>query len=112
MKLLFDQNISFRVVKTILHLFPGSASVRSLQLENKSDHEIWSYAKKYNFTIVTFDFDFIDLAVLNLQSPKIIWLRTGNTSTQNIAKILETNFLNIKHFIEKESSNIVFELYQ
>ncbi|MBN8701482.1 MAG: DUF5615 family PIN-like protein [Bacteroidetes bacterium] len=112
MKLLFDQNISFRVVKTISSLFPNSASVKELYLENKSDVDIWYYAKQHNYTIVTFDSDFIDLAILKKQSPKIIFFRTGNTSTQNIISTLNANFLSIKHFIEKEDSTIIFELYK
>lgn len=39
-KLLFDQNISFRVAIKLKHLFPDCDQVRTLQLENKSDIEI------------------------------------------------------------------------
>ena len=88
MKLLFDQNISFRVVKLILDEFPKSAQVRELGLEGTSDFEIFNYALKNNFVIVTFDSDFCDLNMLKGSPPKIIWIRTGNTITKNIAKII------------------------
>lgn len=61
MKLLFDQNISFRIVKLIQDKFPDTVQVRELRLEGKSDFEIWNYAKVNDFTIVTFDADFYDL---------------------------------------------------
>jgi len=61
MKLLFDQNISFRLVKRIIDLFPGSKQVRELGLENATDFEIFEYAKRKDYAIVTFDSDFCDL---------------------------------------------------
>ena len=41
MALLFDQNISFRIVKEILPHFPGSKQLREAGLEGKQDREIW-----------------------------------------------------------------------
>ncbi len=59
MKLLFDQNISFRLIKRIIDLFPNSKQVRELGLENATDTGIFDFAKKNQFSIVTFDSDFI-----------------------------------------------------
>ncbi len=60
MKLLFDQNISFRLIKQIIDLFPNSKQVRELGLENFTDSEIFDFAKKNQFSIVTFGADFYD----------------------------------------------------
>ena len=90
MNLLFDQNVSYRIIKLISELFPGARQVRELQLENATDLEIWTYAKSNHYCIVTFDADFIDISNLKGHPPKVIWLRLGNTSTKFIAeKILE-----------------------
>ena len=62
MKLLFDQNISFRILSKIKLNFPDAKQVRQLGIENYSDIEIWKYAKENEFTIVTFDGDFYDLS--------------------------------------------------
>jgi len=99
-KLLFDQNISFRIVGKLSELFPEAKQVRQLGLENATDIEIWSYAKKYNLTIVTFDSDFCDISNLKGFPPKIIWLRFGNTNTDKLAEILSVKFESIKTFIE------------
>ncbi len=99
MKLLFDQNISFRVIKKISSYFPLAKQVRELKLENLSDLEIWEYAKNNEYTIVTFDVDFIDLSNLKVNPPKIILLRSGNTSTEKIAKIIISKQELIKDFI-------------
>ena len=88
MKLLFDQNISFRVLKKFDKIFLGSGQVKDLGLQDFSDRQIWHYAKENNFTIVTFDSDFFDLANLYGHPPKIIWLRTGNRKTNEITELL------------------------
>ena len=102
MKLLFDQNISFRLVKRIIDLFPESKQVRELGLENSTDFEIFEYAKRNDFAIVTFDSDFCDLNILKGFPPKIIWLRTGNTTTANIERLLRNKQELIKLFLSED----------
>ena len=99
MKLLFDQNISFRLIKRISDFFPDAEQVKNLGLENATDMEIWHFAKRNDYTIVTFDADFYDLNLIKGSSPKIIWLRIGNTSTTNLASVLKANYSLIHEFI-------------
>jgi len=99
MKLLLDQNISYRIVSKIQDIYPDSRQVRELGLENLKDLAIWYYAKDNEYCIVTFDSDFYDLGLIKGSSPKVIWLRIGNTSTQNIEKVLRQNFDLIKTFL-------------
>ncbi len=99
MKLLLDQNISFRIISKIQDLFPGSKQVRDLGLENSKDSFLWNYAKENNYCIVTFDGDFYDLGLIKGSSPKVIWLRLGNTSTHNIEIVLRKNYDLIKTFL-------------
>ena len=40
MKLLFDQNISFRIISKLQDVFPEAKQVRELGLENSTDREI------------------------------------------------------------------------
>jgi predicted nuclease of predicted toxin-antitoxin system len=99
MKLLLDQNISFRITSKIQDLFPGSKQVRDLELENSKDSFLWNYAKENNYCIVTFDGDFYDLGLIKGSSPKVIWLRLGNTTTQNVETILRKNYDLISTFL-------------
>jgi predicted nuclease of predicted toxin-antitoxin system len=99
-RLLFDQNISFRIISKIETTFPDAKQVRKLGIENYSDLEIWKFAKENKFTIVTFDADFFDLSNLRGHPPKIIWLRFGNTKTNFIAEIINSKNLIIKDFIK------------
>jgi predicted nuclease of predicted toxin-antitoxin system len=99
MKLLLDQNISFRIINKIQDIFPDSKQVRDLGLENSKDSHLWTFAKENDYCIVTFDGDFYDLGLLKGHPPKIVWLRLGNTGTQNIEKVLRKNFNLIKAFL-------------
>lgn len=102
MKLLFDENISYKISKKIEDIFPQSKHVSDFRLEQTADIQIWEYAKNNNFSIVTFDADFIDISLLEGFPPKIIWLKIGNTSTDNLVKLLRSNFILIKHFLEQD----------
>ncbi|MCK9451851.1 MAG: DUF5615 family PIN-like protein [Bacteroidales bacterium] len=102
MKLLFDQNISFRLVKRIKDLFPESKQGRELGLENSADSEIFDYARTNDFAIVTFDSDFFDLNIMKGFPPKIIWIRTGNTTTNNLENLLRDKYDLIKLFLDED----------
>ena len=110
MKLLFDQNISFRILKILNNHFPGSAPVRELKLDGSTDQEIWKFAKVNNYVIVSFDADFYDFSSLYGHPPKIIWLRTGNTKTFYIANLLIQKEGLIKSFLEDEEISCL-EIY-
>jgi predicted nuclease of predicted toxin-antitoxin system len=97
--LLLDQNISFRVVVLLTNTFENVKQVKQLNLTDASDLDIWNYALKNKFTIVSFDSDFIDLANLKGSPPKIIWLRFGNSSNLKIANKLLSKANEIKEFI-------------
>ncbi len=99
MKLLLDQNISFRIASRIQDIYPGTRQVKELGLENSKDLIIWEYARRNGFCILTFDNDFYDIGLLKGSPPKIIWLRTGNTKTNNIERILRKNHDTIKAFL-------------
>jgi predicted nuclease of predicted toxin-antitoxin system len=101
MKLLFDQNISYRLVKRIKEFFPEAKQVRELNLENKTDRQIWDFAKKNGYTIVTFDIDFYDLSNLLGLPPKVILLKTGNRKTIELSEILSSKVDIISEFLTK-----------
>ncbi len=105
--LLFDQNISFRIINEILPLFPGSKQVREVGLEGKQDREVWNWAKSNRFTLVSFDSDFVDLSLILGFPPKVIWLRIGNSSTTRIAKVLAKKNEEIQFFLKNEVEGIL-----
>jgi len=103
MKLLFDQNISQRILKGLPEIYLGSSHVKIEGLLNSPDRFIWEFAKKNGFIIVTQDSDFNELNSLLGFPPKIIWIRTGNLKTQAIIEVLIDNYLEILKFVEDEN---------
>jgi len=103
MKLLLDQNISRKLVKELKDLFPGSNHVFLLGLHNSSDEELWDYARDNSFTIVTQDSDFSERSLVFGYPPKVIWLRAGNTTTDNIKGMLKQHIQDIVLF-EKDKN--------
>ena len=88
MKLLFDQNLSFKLCARLEDSFPGSSQVRLAGLDQAEDRAVWEYAKANGFIVVTQDSDFADMASLYGPPPKVIWLRCGNQTTEFIEKLL------------------------
>ena len=88
MKLLFDQNLPPRLVRSLADIYPNSEHVFNLNLDQSSDREIREFALEHGFTIVTKDSDFEDLDALLGFPPKVIWIRRGNCSAKEVERIL------------------------
>lgn len=99
MRLLLDQNISYRAAKKLNEAFPECKHVSDCGLMNTEDLHIWSYAQRNSYTIVTFDADFYDISLINGHPPKIIWLRTGNLTKNDLARLLINRKYKILEFI-------------
>ena len=96
MKLLFDQNLSLRLVTWLVDLYPDSNHVYPLGLDRVPDHEVYEYARREGFLLVTKDADFSELSLLQGFPPKVIWIRRGNCSTATIEQILRRHYDDIK----------------
>ncbi len=71
-KLLFDQNLSPKLVKRLSDLYPNSDHLDLLGLGTAEDILVWAYAKDNDFVVVTKDADFADLSVLRGFPPKVV----------------------------------------
>ncbi len=91
MKLLLDQNLSYKLLKQLGPYFPASEHVRLLGMAERDDRLIWQYAKNNGYVIVTQDADFELLSQLRGFPPKVVWLRCGNTASANILHLLIEN---------------------
>lgn len=88
MRLLFDENLSFRLCGRLADLFPGSVQVRLEGLEHADDRAIWDHARLHGLVVVTHDADFADLAALLGPPPQVLLLRGGNSSTDEVEALL------------------------
>jgi predicted nuclease of predicted toxin-antitoxin system len=98
MKLLFDQNLSHRLVGQLTTEFPGSQHVRDIGLASAPDPAVWAYAAAQELVIVSKDSDFQQRALLLGHPPKVVWVRLGNCSTAAVATLLRTRHADLLAF--------------
>ena len=67
-------------------------------LAEASDRDVWEFARVQEFLLVSKDADFVDLSVLLGAPPKVIWLQTGNCSTDRIERVLRDHYSDIEVF--------------
>ncbi len=108
MKLLFDQNLSWRLPTILEDIFPESKHVREFGFKEAQDVEIWNYAKANDFTIVSKDTDFQQRSLLLGHPPKFVWLRVGNCSVATIENLLRKHSVSIHTFgLDEEKSMLI-----
>jgi predicted nuclease of predicted toxin-antitoxin system len=111
MKLLLDENVSWRLAKLLADIFPYSVHVTDVLLKQPAtDADIWNFARQNNFIILTQDEDFEAIALLRGHPPKIVLLRAGNLSTKGIEELLRSRLALIRAFIE-DTEKVLLELY-
>jgi predicted nuclease of predicted toxin-antitoxin system len=54
-RLLLDHNLSPKLVRRLIDLYPESAHVSQLSLDHALDKAIWEYARDHDYVIVTKD---------------------------------------------------------
>lgn len=98
MKLLFDHNLSHKLVRRLADIFPDSTQTKLLGFGTSNDSVVWQHAKDNGFVVVTLDKDFSDLALQRGVPPKIIWLRCGNSTVSEVERLLRLNIKEIEVF--------------
>lgn len=104
MKLLFDQNLSDKLARRLVDLFPDSTHVREVGLKDADDPVVWEHAKQQGFMIVSKDADFHQRSFLFGFPPKVVWVQLGNCTTADVERVIRKNFATIKEFYEDAES--------
>ena len=107
MKLLFDQNLSPHLVRLLSDIYPDSAHVHLLGMDEAEDDEIWRFAAAEGFTIVSKDADFGQRSFAYGHPPRVIWIRLGNCSVTDSANLLRERFIVVKHFHESPDAALL-----
>jgi len=98
-RLLFDENLSRRLVARISDLFPDSVHVSSVALLQVPDVVVWEHAKTHDLPIVTADSDFYELATTLGPPPKVIWLRGCDYKTAVAEELIRGQAIRIAEFL-------------
>ena len=107
MRLLFDQNLSPRLVTMLADLHAGSTHVRNEGLQNADDDAVWAHAIRQGFVIVSKDADFHQRSFVLGHPPKVIWIQRGNCSTEEIAVLLRQRHADVLAFEQDEAASFL-----
>ena len=107
MKLLFDENLSPKLVVTLADVFPDSAHVDRMGLGGKSDEDVWYFAKENDFMIVSKDSDFYEKSILYGHPPKVIHIKRGNCTNRQFQLILRNKVEIITEFHQNDNVSFI-----
>jgi predicted nuclease of predicted toxin-antitoxin system len=107
MRLLFDHNLSPRLVRRLADLYTDTSHVFLVGLDRAADTTVWNYAQTNDYIIVTKDSDFSDVSVLRGFPPKVIWLHLGNCSTSDVERTLRDGYGAIEAFANDPTSGVL-----
>ena len=96
---LFDENLSPLLTILLADIYPGSIHVRDVGLARADDSAVWQFAIAHNYTIVSKDTDFHQLSFLHGPPPKVVWIRLGNCSTQQVGALLRQREHEVRGFL-------------
>ena len=104
MRLLFDENLSGRLVPLLADVYPGSAHLADAGLLGAPDGAVWDHAAAGAFVLVTKDEDFQRLSVMRGPPPKVVWIRLGNCATADVARLLRLRYDDVAQFVAHEDA--------
>ena len=107
MRLLFDENLSHKLVRLLDDIFPQSLHVRDVGLKSADDPVVWQYAKENHLIIVSKDSDLHQRSFVLGHPPKLVWVRLGNCSTAEVEGLLRKRFSAIITFQDDAESSFL-----
>ncbi len=100
MRLLFDENLSFRLVRELADVYADSVHVRDVGLLGGVDQAVWAYAAQQGLLLTSKDTDFYQRSMVLRAPLKVVWLRVGNVSTAAVAALLRQRYVTVRRFYE------------
>lgn len=107
MSLLFDANLSPRLVNLLCDIYAGSIHVFDCGEIAADDRLIWQFASARGLVIVSKDSDFQAMSLLLGHPPKVIRLRVGNCPSRFIENLLRKSRPDIDLFLSDASLSLL-----
>lgn len=107
MKLLLDENLSYRLVPGLQAAYPGSSQVTLVGLGGADDRAVWRHALDHGYVLVTKDDDFLDLSALYGPPPIVIRLVLGNCSNARVLDALCSHQTSIEEIMNQPGIGVI-----
>ena len=100
-KFIVDAQLPPALARYLSSIDEDAIHVLDVDLMEASDSIIWDLALDQNRVIITKDEDFQIRASVSITSPKLIWVRIGNTSKKSLLQVFEKQWAQIKIELDK-----------
>lgn len=107
MRLLFDENISPRLVPLLADLYPDSEHVDIVGYGTTDDRLDWRYAAEHGYVIATKDRDYRRLAAERGHPPKVVLIRRGNCPTAMVEALLRRHHEDLLAHVQDPNASIL-----
>src|ERR1041385_3613489 len=107
MRLLFDENLSERLVDQLADLFPNSLHVRGLGRGGAPHRVFWALAIQHACLLVTGDEDFLHLSTRYGSPPKVVWVAGLNRPTEQVAALLRAQRAGIARLVADDEATFL-----
>jgi predicted nuclease of predicted toxin-antitoxin system len=78
--------------------------VSAVGLERANDESVWVHAIEQGYVIVSKDEDFHQMALVVGPPPKVVWVRLGNCSTEEIEQTIREGRDSIEAFVADDDA--------
>ncbi|MBC7447271.1 MAG: DUF5615 family PIN-like protein [Hymenobacteraceae bacterium] len=103
MRLLLDENISWRLAAPLRPHCTTVLHVRDIGLDHSPDTTIWRYARQNNFDLLTKDEDFVRLVLADGFPPRVIALQNAQVPVAKLATFLLERLPQLQRFLSEQT---------
>lgn len=102
MRLLLDENISWRLVAYLRPHCAAVVHVRDLSLDSSPDTSIWRYVREHGYDVLTKDEDFLRLVLAECFPPRVVAVQNAQVPVARLAEFLLAQLPQLRGFLGEQ----------
>ena len=103
MRLLVDENVSWRLAAYLRPHCEVVLHVRNIGLAESPDTSIWRYARQHGYDLLAKDEDFVRLVVAEGFPPRVVALQNAQVPVKMLAKFLLARLPQLEAFLGEQT---------
>ena len=103
MRLLLDENISWRLAAYLRPHCAEVLHVRDIGLDESPDTSIWRYAQQHGYDVLTKDEDFLRLVLAEGFPPRVVAVQNAQVPVKELAAFLLARLPQLAAFLDEQT---------
>lgn len=103
MRLLLDENISWRLTEPLRPHCQAVVHVRDIGLAAGSDSSIWRYAKQHQYDLLTKDEDFVRMVLTEGFPPRVVALHHAQLPAKELTMFVVSRLPQMRKFLDEQT---------